>query len=383
MEILKIKLIGDIEIKSDKTDILPKLSSKSIAIIAVLICNENNKMSRERLATMLWADSFDTASYNLRYNLWNIKKVIPKDNFGNDFITTTKDYCQINPKYSFSSDVLEFENLNLDKKNLGSSEFLNRLINAKNRFKGDFLDEFYIKDSDEYNEWILSSRAKYQKKYIECLNLLLYYYIDSSQYEKAIEILEDILKVNPYDEEAYYNLMKLYIEKNERHKAVLQYKKCYNILRQELNIVPQKKIKELYMSITDENIEKIDNIKDNVVIKLNQYFDPTCEYILMSELSEKLLEISGRNQISGVCKRYWMDISEIQPRALDYIEMDYKITTIKDIRLYNSLKNILRYISNEKYLNLLIANKEHIDAKSKQFLGILSHSDLVNITYLD
>ena len=137
------------------------------------------------------------------------------------------------------------------------------------------------------------------------------------------------------------------------------------------------------MSITDENIEKIDNIKDNVVIKLNQYFDPTCEYILMSELSEKLLEISGRNQISGVCKRYWMDISEIQPRALDYIEMDYKITTIKDIRLYNSLKNILRYISNEKYLNLLIANKEHIDAKSKQFLGILSHSDLVNITYLD
>lgn len=383
MEILKIKLIGDIEIRFDKADILPKLSSKSIAIIAVLICNENNKMSRERLATMLWADSFDTASYNLRYNLWNIKKVIPKDNFGNDFITTTKDYCQINPKYSFSSDVLEFENLNLDKKNLGSSEFLNRLINAKNRFKGDFLDEFYIKDSDEYNEWILFSRAKYQKKYIECLNLLLYYYIDSSQYEKAIEILEDILKVNPYDEEAYYNLMKLYIEKNERHKAVLQYKKCYNILRQELNIVPQKKIKELYMSITDENIEKIDNIKDNVVIKLNQYFDPTCEYILMSELSEKLLEISGRNQISGVCKRYWMDISEIQPRALDYIEMDYKITTIKDIRLYNSLKNILRYISNEKYLNLLIANKEHIDAKSKQFLGILSHSDLVNITYLD
>lgn len=383
MEILKIKLIGDIEIKFDKTDILPKLSSKSIAIIAVLICNENNKLSRERLATMLWADSFDTASYNLRYNLWNIKKVIPKDNFGNDFITTTKDYCQINPKYSFSSDVLEFENLNLDKKNLGSSEFLSKLINAKNRFKGDFLDEFYIKDSDEYNEWILSSRAKYQKKYIECLNLLLYYYIDSSQYEKAIEILEDILKVNPYEEEAYYNLMKLYIEKNERHKAVLQYKKCYNILRQELNIVPQKKIKELYMSITDENIEKTDNIKDNVVIKLNQYFDKTCEYILMSELSEKLLEISGRNQISGVCKRYWMDISEIQPRALDYIEMDYKITTIKDIRLYNSLKNILRYISNEKYLNLLIANKEHIDAKSKQFLGILSHSDLVNITYLD
>lgn len=198
-----------------------------------------------------------------------------------------------------------------------------------------------------------------------------------------MEILEDILSVNPYEEEAHYNLMKLYLEKNERHKAVIQYKKCYSILRQELNIVPQKKITELYSSITSDEIDKSDRLKEEVVIKLNEYADPSCEYILMSELSEKLLELSGRNQISGVCKRYWMDISEIQPKALDYIEMDYKITTIKDIRLYNSLKNILRYISNDKNINILISNRDGIDPKSRQFLGIIDHSDIVNIKYIN
>lgn len=383
MDILKVKLIGDIEINFGQLDILSKLSSKSVAIIAILICNENQKISREKLASMLWADSFETANYNLRYNLWNIKKVIPKDKLNNDFITTTKDYCQINSKYEFKCDVLDFESIKLDKKNLIDINFLNKLIHAKNNFKGDFLDQFYIKDGDEYNEWVLANRAKYQKKYIECLNLLLYHYINSSQFEKAIEILEDILKVNPYEEEAHYNLMKLYVEKNERHKAVLQYKKCYNILRQELNIVPQKKIKDFYLSIIDDDTSENDTkTKDDVVIKLNDYADESCEYILMSELSEKLLEISGRNQISGVCKRYWMDISEIQPRTLDYIEMDYKITTIKDIRLYNSLKNILRYIANDKNIRLIISNKDKIDNKSRQFLGILSNAELVSIHYL-
>lgn len=383
MDILKVKLIGDIEIKFGQLDILPKLSSKSVAIITILICNESHKISRDKLSSMLWADSFDTANYNLRYNLWNIKKVVPKDNENNDFITTTKDYCQINPKYKFNCDIFDFDDINLEKRNLRSSVFLNKLISAKNNFKGDFLDQLYIKDSDDYNEWVLANRAKYQKKYIEVLNLLLYYYNNSSEYEKAVEILEDILSVNPYEEEAHYNLMKLYIEKNERHKAVIQYKKCYSILRQELNIVPQKKITELYSSITSEEVDRSDKVKEDVVIKLNEYADPSCEYILMSELSEKLLEISGRNQISGVCKRYWMDISEIQPKALDYIEMDYKITTIKDIRLYNSLKNILRYISNDKNVNILISNRDGIDPKSRQFIGIIDHSDIVSIKYIN
>lgn len=383
MDILKVKLIGDIEIKFGQLDILPKLSSKSVAIITILICNESHKISRDKLSSMLWADSFDTANYNLRYNLWNIKKVVPKDSENNDFITTTKDYCQINPKYKFNCDIFDFDDINLEKRNLRSSTFLNKLIAAKNNFKGDFLDQLYIKDSDDYNEWVLANRAKYQKKYIECLNLLLYHYNNSSEYEKAVEILEDILNVNPYEEEAHYNLMKLYIEKNERHKAVIQYKKCYSILRQELNIVPQKKITELYSSITSEEVDRSDKVKEDVVIKLNEYADPSCEYILMSELSEKLLEISGRNQISGVCKRYWMDISEIQPKALDYIEMDYKITTIKDIRLYNSLKNILRYISNDKNVNILISNRDGIDPKSRQFLGIIDHSDIVSIKYIN
>ena len=382
MGTLNIRMMGSFSINNDREDLFSKLSSKSAAIIALLVCNENRKMARDKLASVLWADSFETANYNLRYNLWNIKKVIPCDDSGNEFIISTKDYCCINPDYSFECDLMALEGIDLKEGEKEDKKLIDKLIFARKNLKGDFLDQFYIKDSDDFNEWVLFQRARYQKKHIQSLNLLLDYYTREGIYEDATEILEDILRVNPYDEEACYRLMKLHIEKNERHLAIMQYRKCYNTLRQELNISPQKKIKDLYMTLVDSE-ESSDKLRrENVVIKVNEYADPGCDYILMSELSEKLLEISRRNQVSGACKRYWMDISEIQPRVLDYIEMDYKITTIKDIRLYNSLKNILSYLSDETNIQILVANNEKIDYKSRQFLGILESSNAASVKYI-
>lgn len=384
MDILNIKMIGDINITLGEDEIVSKLSSKSIAIIAILICNDNHKISREKIASMLWADSFETANYNLRYNLWNIKKAIPKYGGDEEFIISTKEHCHINPKYAVNCDLTEFDHIETENGDLKDVTFINKLIHAKKSFKGDFLDEFYIKDSGDFNEWILFQRAKYQKKYIQVLNILLDYYTKNEVYGSAMEILEEILGVNPYEEEAYYKLMKLHIDKNERHMAIAQYKKCYNVLRQELNISPQKKIKDLYLTLVEDKTDKIEiKRKENVVIIINKYADITCQYILLSELSERLLEISRKNQIGGVCKRYWMDVSEIQPRVLDYIDMDYKITTIKDIRIYHSLKNIIDYLSNEKNIQILIANQDKIDEKSRQFLGIIESIGIVNIQYID
>lgn len=383
MDMLNIKLMGSFSINHGKEELLSKLSSKSAAIIAILICNDNNKMARDKLSSTLWADSFETSNYNLRYNLWNIKKVIPSDESGNEFIVSTKEYCFINPKYIFECDLKVLEDMDAQETDKENLKTIDKLIYAREHIKGDFLDQFYIKDSDDFNEWVLFQRARYQKKYIQSLNSLLDYYTNEGIYEKAIEILEDILRVNPYEEEASFRLMKLHIEKNERHLAIIQYRKCYNTLRQELNISPQKKIRDLYMTLVDSEAESDKTRKENVVIRINEYADPGCEYILMSELSERLLEISKRNQIGGACKRYWMDISEIQPRVLDYIEMDYKITTIKDIRLYNSLKNILSYLSNEKNIQILVANHEKIDCKSRQFLGIVENSNVASVQYLE
>ena len=176
MGTLNIRMMGSFSINKDREDLFSKLSSKSAAIIALLVCNENRKMARDKLASVLWADSFETANYNLRYNLWNIKKVIPCDASGNEFIISTKDYCCINPDYGFECDLMALEGIDLKEGEKEDKKLIDKLIFARKNLKGDFLDQFYIKDSDDFNEWVLFQRARYQKKHIQSLNLLLDYY---------------------------------------------------------------------------------------------------------------------------------------------------------------------------------------------------------------
>lgn len=82
---LFIQLFGSAELLVDGVPVTTKLSAKSLAILCFLVCHEQRRASREKLASMLWSESYETATYNLRYNLWNIKKVIPPDENGAEF----------------------------------------------------------------------------------------------------------------------------------------------------------------------------------------------------------------------------------------------------------------------------------------------------------
>ena len=74
---LFIQLFGSAELLVDGVPVTTKLSAKSLAILCFLVCHEQRRASREKLASMLWSESYETATYNLRYNLWNIKNVNP------------------------------------------------------------------------------------------------------------------------------------------------------------------------------------------------------------------------------------------------------------------------------------------------------------------
>ena len=96
---LFIQMFGSAEFFVSGKPVTTRLSAKSLAILVFLICHEQRRVTREKLASMFWAESYDTATYNLRYNLWNIKKVIPPDENGAEFLITSKDFCGINPAY--------------------------------------------------------------------------------------------------------------------------------------------------------------------------------------------------------------------------------------------------------------------------------------------
>lgn len=73
---LKIKLFGNVTLTLNGTDITAKLSSKSIAIICILMLQKDMRISRQELINYLWPNSSeDAAKYNLRYNMWQQKRL--------------------------------------------------------------------------------------------------------------------------------------------------------------------------------------------------------------------------------------------------------------------------------------------------------------------
>lgn len=381
MDKLNINLLGNVEIYYEDKLLNNKLSSKSIGILAIILCNEYKKVSREKLVNMLWPECYETANYNLRYNLWTIKKVIPNDEYNQEFLISDNKYCYINPTYKFSSDITFLESASpIDKNN-----DIKTLKIVKKFFKGEFLDDFYFKECDEFNDWIFSQRSYFQNMYIQTLNALLNQYLKIDDYRESKSILEEILLINPYDEETHYKLMNLFIKNNESSLAIIHYKKYETTLREDLNIFPQKKIKELYLSLIDNQENEnnfISKSENNVIIRINEYADSTIDYFTISDLLEKLLMNFKKKVILNIPKIYLEDACLIQPRFYDFINCSSS-SFIEEVRLYHSIKNILINLSKEYTIQIHVFNINEIDKKSEKILRSLSLTTNINIIYLD
>ncbi len=360
---LTINLFGNVGIYFENEDITTKLSSKSVAIIMFLVANYNKKITREKISDLLWSEKYDNAGYNLRYNLWSIKKIIPKDANENELIISNKEYCYINPEYKFEADIIKVNKLEEKAVQLFSIEDLKHI---KNEFKGEFLEQMHIKDSEEFYEWILVNRVKYQKLYISCLNQMYSLLKNTDLHEQKIEILDEILTCNPYDEECHYNLMLEYTRLGERHKAISQYKKCDSILRAELNIGAKTKLKELYIKLINDEIDFENQNNEIRELELNKYSNKNIEYLCISQLIEKIRALDKELNLKLISKNIIQVFSSIA--FIEYEESDGLVQfQVNDIKLYMTLRSVLKKLNEKLKIKVNIYNREKMDAKSKLF----------------
>ena len=86
---VEIKYLGITKIILNGKDITSKFGGKTLALLGLLLINNTGYISKEKLISYLWPESTeDAGKYNLRYNLWLIRKFLPRDNKKNEIINT-------------------------------------------------------------------------------------------------------------------------------------------------------------------------------------------------------------------------------------------------------------------------------------------------------
>jgi len=218
---------------------------------------------REKLAGMLWPEIPEqSARANLRYVLANLRRILGEQTSSGgastpcDFLATTPQTIQINPTRDLWIDIAMFTEVAHHLRS-GSQVKSDMLIleRAVDLYRGEFLEGFSLPDSPAFEEWVLLNRERFHRLMIEALHQLADYYQQASQYEQALQFTWRQLELDPWQESAHRQVMKLLAFSGQRAKALIQFETCRRILREELEIEPDEKTKVLYEQILHGDLE--------------------------------------------------------------------------------------------------------------------------------
>ena len=278
---LKIDFLGTLKIESEGMNITDKLSSKSQALIAILMTKKRLRCSRKELIGYLWPESSEEAAkYNLRFNLWQLRKTICVQPSGQPFLIITRDDCQINEKYSYQCDFRQIIEADVENCDIG------RLEELRCMFRGDFFENRYFSDLEEFEELMIMQRYILENKKQVILKRLMELYRENKEIRKCLDIITDLETMDPYDEKNAEIKISLLLEEGQRSEAARFYQKFYNRMVYDIGMEPPERLKNLIGGFAE--VRK----KDEKIIDMTVEAIPSVDAFFMAQTAEKLSEFS-------------------------------------------------------------------------------------------
>ncbi|MEE9562045.1 MAG: BTAD domain-containing putative transcriptional regulator [Thermoanaerobaculia bacterium] len=254
MSLFELRLLGDFDVRVADRAIYEFESQKVRGLLAFLMMNRGHSVSRDRLATMLWANKSESAAKrNLRQALHNLRSALSAAIEPEEVLIVSHHDLQVNPDLDCWLDVERFEEAT--RRGLsdpGPDPY--HLSIAASLYTGDFLSGFFIKDSPPFEDWMLSEQERLREAAVDSFRTLIESYLRRGEYRFGIQYARRLLAIDPLSEEAHRSLMRLYALSGRRSRALRQYEILRNLLSSELKVEPLPDTRELHQSILDQTL---------------------------------------------------------------------------------------------------------------------------------
>jgi adenylate cyclase len=126
------------------------------------------------------------------------------------------------------------------------------LTDAVALVRGDFLSGFSLRDSFNFDDWQLFQAEVLHRELASALERLERWHSAQGEFELAVGYARRRLALDPLDEEAHGQLMRLYAWSGRRSAALRQYEECVAVLQDQLGVSPQEATSELYKAIKED-----------------------------------------------------------------------------------------------------------------------------------
>lgn len=252
---LMLGLLGPLQVTLANAPISGLESNKTRALLAYLAVEANRPHRREELIGLFWPDYPEqTARHNLRQALFNLRQAIGDRTAQPPFLFITRDEIQFNSASDFTLDVARFDALyHSQDKDTSDAIRVAQLEEVVALYRGKFLQEFFLEDSAEFEEWALVQREALHQRALDALAWLANYYDQRGNFPAAHRHLARQLELDPWREEAHRQMMRVLAQDGQASAALVQYETCRRVLADELGIEPSAETTSLYEQIRDGN----------------------------------------------------------------------------------------------------------------------------------
>ncbi|KAA3644846.1 MAG: hypothetical protein DWQ07_15705 [Chloroflexi bacterium] len=234
---LRLHLLGKPQVFLSETRIEKFTTAKTEALLYYLAVTAQAH-SRDALATLLWGEMDESkAKRNLTKALSSLRK-----DFEPHLIIEPQNIA-VDPNGSSQLDVAEFAaGLDAHEQNPDFEQ----LKQAVDRYQGDFLDEFFVRDALGFEDWMFAQREQLRQRLTTALEELVNYSLENKEIETGIQYAQRLLTLDPWRESAHQQMMRLYAADGQRSAAIAQYESLQDILQKELGVEPMAETTAMY-----------------------------------------------------------------------------------------------------------------------------------------
>jgi DNA-binding SARP family transcriptional activator len=240
---ITVNLLGDFYLAIDDRPVSSWSSLRATAVLKYLLSHHGREANRDKLMVSFWPDlDADSARNNLNVAVHNARKALQEVTDAPILLYDSGSY-KLNPDVHIWIDVEAFnQHLTAGKALEEVSKFdgaAKEYELAANLYQGDFLED------DPYEEWVMPTRERLRRDYIDMLDRLSLIYFSRGQYNACISLSQVILERDNCREQAYRLLMRCLCRLGQHNQALREYQKCILALRNELDVDPTLATQEL------------------------------------------------------------------------------------------------------------------------------------------
>lgn len=251
MSQLHLALLGSFQATVGNAEPIHFRSNKDRALLAFLAVEADKPHGRNTLAALLWPETSDAnARSNLRFTLSSLRHAIGDHDAEPHYLSVSPESIQFNLTSNAWVDLHELE------RGLSQGQLFDAATAeaALHHLRGPLLDGFALDGCPEFEQWLLVQRECLNRHVLADLGRLASYYEHRHEYERALLFARQQVVIEPWDEAANRQLMRLLAFSGRRSEALAQYETLRLALGQELAVEPEAETDHLVAEIRENRL---------------------------------------------------------------------------------------------------------------------------------